>query len=129
MSDPKQPSKDAKQEALMNKIVTGFVALWAFLLLLLGLVVKPAPDGDPFSNGNVWEALHPASIVNIIGVFLVLQVCIVLSPLLTIVLKLWAKYVTKDPDAEVELYLPSNNIWIAIASFAVGVLGVVLIFA
>jgi hypothetical protein len=113
----------------MAKIVTGFVALVAFLIILLGLVIKPAPDGDPFSAGNLWEALHPASSVNIIGLVMVLQVLIVFSPLLGIVLKLWAKYVTKEPNPETELYLPSGSVGVALISFFLGVLGVFLIFA
>lgn len=96
-------------------VVRSVCSLILFLFLLLGLVVKPAGAESEIDMEFVWQALHPASILNIIGVILWLVCLFGLTGL-------WSKLVPETLADKAAKWLPH-------AIIGTGALGAFLIFA
>lgn len=92
-----------------------FFAFILFLMILFGFIVKPDGAGSNIDVEFLWDAMHPASLINWLGFILSLGFMFALSGLPILI---W----DFDP------LQPPGSTWYPKALFAGGVLGVILMF-
>ncbi len=107
-------NKLPKDERTLWAMVRGLFALIAVLFIVHGFIIKPHGAGSLVDLEFVWDALHPASIVNIIGVILFFALILGLSGL-------WKLFVS-------DYYADLVSDWIGWVFLSVGVLGILLMF-
>lgn len=96
----------------MRYFVQGLCAL--VFVMFWGFGLFGHAGTDKFVTENLYEALHPCSVINVIGVILFHVTLFYASGL-------WVKLIG-------EQLLPVGSSWPNIAAFGVGFLGIVLIF-
>lgn len=102
--------KDTKGQWAVVRVILALV-LGAFICY--GLFIKPKFVDDPFVTDNLWDALHPMSIINVIGVILFFHFVFLLSGLYE---KLLGQVFTNAPRGVL------TAMWVS------GVAGVILIW-
>jgi hypothetical protein len=107
-------NKLEKDERTAWGIVRGIVLLVLLMFISHGFIVKPQGAGSLVDLEFLWDALHPASFINILGVLLFFVPIIGLSGL-------WTKLVPA-------YFVDRVSEWIGWVFFVAGVLGVVLMF-
>jgi hypothetical protein len=103
----------SNDEKILTWIVRGILALIMFLFVLLGFIIKPQGSGSLIDVSNLWDAMHPASFINVVGV-----VCWLLCVLY--VSGFWKKWI---PEV-VTMGAKWNY-----TALAIGILSVILMFA
>lgn len=102
----------AISEKALNIAVMVFCAVVVVLVLTLGLIVKPDGAGSEIDTAYLWDAFHPFSFWDFIGLVMFLIAVIFISG----VWKLWR------PNK------PTMGTGINWIFWAIGALGIVLIF-
>lgn len=100
-------------EKFLNKFIPIFCGLIVFLIVLLGLVIKPDGAGSTIDTEFLWDAWHPFTGLDVVGSILLLAAIVFISGV-------W------------KLVLPNNPTWgtgINKYFWAAGALGIILIFA
>jgi hypothetical protein len=59
-----------KDERTVWAIVRGIIALVLLMFIIHGFIIKPQGAGSAIDLEFLWDALHPASVLNILGVLL-----------------------------------------------------------
>ena len=98
-----------KDEKRLWTVVKVFVIIVGVLFIYHGFLHKPTPP-----EGTLWDALHPASFVNWIGVIMWIACMVGIS----------GSFVPKLNDTFEDV-----GRWFPYVVFAVGILGIVLMFA
>jgi len=112
MSDDKKLPKD---EHLLATGVRIFLGIIVIIFILFGYVIKGSGSGtDKFSNVTLWDALHPTSLINGIGIAFLLVFVFYLSGL-------WQRFTGT-------ILLPAGSVWPNYAGFAIGILGLIFIW-
>jgi hypothetical protein len=106
--------KIEKDERTVWAIVKGIVVLVLVMFISHGFIIKPQGNASLIDLEFLWYALHPASILNILGVILFMVPILGLSGV-------WRLFFT-----EYQVDLVSE--WIGWVFFASGILGVVFMF-
>jgi hypothetical protein len=103
-----------KDERTVWAIVRGIIALILLMFIIHGFIIKPQGSGSAIDLEFLWDALHPASTLNIIGVILFFVPIVGLSGLWK---KMFDSY-TVDLVSE----------WIGWVFLVSGALGVIFMF-
>lgn len=110
MDDKKLP----KDEQFIAGWARGVIFLVVIFFIYFGYLHKPTFVDDPFVNDNLWDALHPTSFINAIGLIFIGIFLFYLSGF-------WRKIIGTQ-------LLPVGSSWPNYVGFAVGVLGFILIW-
>lgn len=113
--DNKPVSKQAKQENKVFLIVRIVCGLILGVFIWNGWIVKPSGTNDPFVTENLWEAVHPASALNVIGLVLMILSILSLTGFTKWIWGMWS--------------MPIGSSWIPQALAFGGILGALLTFA
>jgi hypothetical protein len=108
-------SKQAKHDNAVALGVKIFAAIIMSLIVLFGWFVKPDGAGSSVDIEFLWDAVHPASVLNIIGLVLLFISILGLTG--------FSKWVFGV------LSMPEGSSWILDVLSAGGILGVILTFA
>ena len=106
-------ANENKDEKILNTIVVVFCAIVLVLFFTLGLIVKPDGAGSEVNTEFLWDALHPFSFWDGLGLLLFLSAVVFISGI-------WKKFIPNNPTTGAGLNY---------AFGAAGALGIVLIFA
>jgi hypothetical protein len=103
-----------KDERTVWAIVRGIIALILLMFIVHGFIIKPKGAGSAVDLEFLWDALHPASVLNIIGVILFIVPIVGLSGI-------WKRCFT-------EYFVDRVSQWIGWVFFVSGILGVLFMF-
>lgn len=104
-----------KDERNLWSLVRGLYCVILLLFILFGVIIKPGGAGDMINSVTVWDHLHPASALALIGIVLIIAAMLTISGLTS---KIIGPYLS-DRTAP----------WIGWAGFISGILGVILLYA
>ncbi len=106
--------KNFWQERPGNYIVWGILIVVTFFFAWFGYLHNPGESTDKFVTENLWEALHPMNVFNVLGQIFWFAFLFGLSGL-------WKKWIGT-------ILLPAGSAWPQNVGFVLGVFAVILIW-